>query len=1404
MGEAYNAGYRAGHLQGWRDALASAAASAAPAAPQPAQPEPVAPEPAAPRPPAGQPSWLSQGPVRLPSPPAYRAVSPQAISPQREAELRAEREKARERREQQNINVTLYVASLLLVAAGALFIGTALPVPLKFAGVCTITALFYTAGLMLHKRAPRLKPAAVAFSGTGLALIPVTGLALYTLVLHHAPLAWLITSVVGTAAYVLAALRLESRVLVYLSLTFVASTAWSGVSVLGGALMWYFTALIGVAVFFTLLAILKPGWLPPLYLRPLAQLHPFMVPAVAVAATMVPLMLGRGDYARIMAMCGCYFAVMAVAPGAGFRTLQFLAARASLTVAAAVAVWNLSGRGSTALAAAAVLLAVQAVLTFMEANRLPALLAGILYHRRWRLDLAVTFGLQLSLTAAFAVAEALEFFYQPSEGDEGLPLLGLTVLALLTGMVLAARHRGAAEWAPVAALGLAILLADPLGAWSLTGLLIAGAAYWILRSLPAAEPLRLHFVLAARIALTLAAPVLTAAIVGQHDARFSAAAFALCIALVLQQLATAVLIRRQIPALAPQLSLALFTTAGAGTMTVLALDQDERAVSLSTFLSGTFLTAVEDLGFIAIGAQLLASLAVGLMLVPRYGNDGPWRPTVAEAVPLAVSLAAVPLAFDTLSLPLGNAALLLVTGYLAVTAVRAGTAPPPGEPTAESAGRTSSDGATLRRRCYWWFSRAAATALVLTLFHQLQHEAGPVVVGGEAIAASTVFAVALSLQLAIPLRTALRGREQGRDLADAGVLLALQAAAIMSPEASVRAFDSEPASWQATLTTLLLAGGAAGAGYLLRRQRWSAVFAPAGLALLLLLRGESLPHVEILLGLFAVFCAAMVVAVEERIARGGYFAAARILTAALALVLSYDVSASSTVVAVTFAFVFAAQHVIRWLMRHRLTDVPFQQAAVWITLAGQAILPAAYMAQPFREDISADDGGRWVVLLSLVLLLLSAVAAGRLFAARGAAYLAIYAALFGVVALGPLLPFQLPFTSAFLAAPVLSHTGVAFSLLGMSFAATAGGVLFRHRNVEGADHWLWLTAAGSFGTASAMLAPPSGDWISGVAVIALSAACFVASHVERVPGFYPPAVLAALAGATMAADGLVGDVPGPWGFYLPWLAGCGTAAAALYAAAWIRSRVLLDRAPQAEGPPTAAGGSGDVRHLSLVGAAVLGLAAAGLVGLLYSATSWTGAALVTGTAVVMWLEVPAAMHRPVAELGALAVTAAVQRAALFVPPVGQRPSWLDGVLPDDTWREPLLPDPFWPDPFWTAQWYVVLAAVLGVLRYRSGHTDAGKLYLGLASGLLSLTGLLVIFGGDGAQQLWVLAFFAALLVAGMGYGERMFVWWGAAGVALCIMWAMRQYTYVLLALIAAGLIALALWKLSRSKPAGSE
>jgi len=109
----------------------------------------------------------------------------------------------------------------------------------------------------------------------------------------------------------------------------------------------------------------------------------------------------------------------------------------------------------------------------------------------------------------------------------------------------------------------------------------------------------------------------------------------------------------------------------------------------------------------------------------------------------------------------------------------------------------------------------------------------------------------------------------------------------------------------------------------------------------------------------------------------------------------------------------------------------------------------------------------------------------------------------------------------------------------------------------------------------------------------------------------------------------------------------------------------------------------------------------------------------------------------------------------------------------------------------------VLAALLGAFRYLSGNQTAGRFLVGAGSALLSLTGLGVVFGGAAGQQLWVLVLLALLLVAGLGLGERLFVWWGAAGGAACILWAMRQYTFLLLAFIAVGLIVFAVWRLNR-------
>jgi hypothetical protein len=528
--------------------------------------------------------------------------------------------------------------------------------------------------------------------------------------------------------------------------------------------------------------------------------------------------------------------------------------------------------------------------------------------------------------------------------------------------------------------------------------------------------------------------------------------------------------------------------------------------------------------------QLLAALGVGAMLLPRPAAERDWSATVWEAVPLALSVGAVAVAFQAVSQGAGNVALLFVVAYLVITAMRL----------------------PLRqhRWAYWWFARAAATVLTLTAFDQLQRDAGTVVIGDEVVRPALVLVTVLALQLCLPLVAAARRRAPRGIAADAAavILVQLVATALLA--------QADSAGWQHTSATVLAALGGAASGYFLRREAGAVWLAPCAFVSLLAFSNGSLLIVELVLGIFAVYAALMVVAEPQRAWKGWYFVAARVLTAGLALVLSYDITASPTVVSVTFALVLAAQHGVRWAMRARLAEVPYQQAAVWITLAGQAFLPLVYVGGQSAAGLAAqhDDGGRWVVLFELLLLLVSAAVARKLFTARGSFYFAVYAALFGVLALGPLVIFG----GTFLVSAVFSHTGTAAVLLTVALLAVAAGALRRRRSVDAGDieHWLWLVTAGSFAGVGLVVSPWAAGWVTGAAVLVLAVVLFAASHVEDQALLYPPAALATLWGAIAMAGEALPDTAGAWGGFLLWLAGAGPASVALYAGRLIRGDAL--------------------------------------------------------------------------------------------------------------------------------------------------------------------------------------------------------------------------------------------------------
>lgn len=186
-----------------------------------------------------------------------------------------------------NLNVLLYVASFLIVAAAALFVTLVMPAGIKLFSLIFVTLAFYVTGLVLHARSSRLRPAATAFVGTGLAILPFIGFALTSLGGMSGEMAWLVTSLVGLAAYGVAAVRLQSEFISYLTMAFMLSLALSAVSVLSLSIVWYFIVVIGVSLVCNLVAILWPQFLPSTFVIPLDQTSRFTAPVALVASLFV-------------------------------------------------------------------------------------------------------------------------------------------------------------------------------------------------------------------------------------------------------------------------------------------------------------------------------------------------------------------------------------------------------------------------------------------------------------------------------------------------------------------------------------------------------------------------------------------------------------------------------------------------------------------------------------------------------------------------------------------------------------------------------------------------------------------------------------------------------------------------------------------------------------------------------------------------------------------------------------------------------------------------------------------------------------------------------------------------------------------------------------------------------------
>ena len=187
-----------------------------------------------------------------------------------------------------NTNIVLYLASFLFVAAGAAFIAAAVDDTVKLFGVWLLVAAFYGAGLYIHANIPRLRPAAVAFAGTGMALLPFAGVALHRFGGVGSEAAWLLTSLVGLVAYYWVAVRLNSIVVSYLTMAFVLSLVGSSVAIASLPIVWGFMSIIGVSLAASLVSYVRPSWLPAVFNQPVERTGQIVTPVVLVASLFAP------------------------------------------------------------------------------------------------------------------------------------------------------------------------------------------------------------------------------------------------------------------------------------------------------------------------------------------------------------------------------------------------------------------------------------------------------------------------------------------------------------------------------------------------------------------------------------------------------------------------------------------------------------------------------------------------------------------------------------------------------------------------------------------------------------------------------------------------------------------------------------------------------------------------------------------------------------------------------------------------------------------------------------------------------------------------------------------------------------------------------------------------------------
>jgi hypothetical protein len=1225
----------------------------------------------------------------------------------------AELARRKARREAQNINITLYIASMLLVAAAALFVASASPVPVRLIGVWLVTGLLYGAGLLLHGAVGRLKPAALAFTGTGLAIVPFAGLATFNLGFPDAPAVWLATSLIGTIAYVVAAVRLSSRLIVYLSMAFLLSAAWSSVAVLGAALAWYFTALVIFSAVLLLAGHLlhqrevRPDGRPSLFARPLAELGPWFAPVGLIASLLFALRLNAADHAMVLISGVIFYAVMAWLDAAAHRRWNFLGLQLSLALAAPFAGWMVGESLAWSAGSMTVVLSIQAVALAFARTAVGSWLRSPLWVDR---DVFIA-------VSAVAVA-AVPWSYGLVPGGDGsgewawcsaVPI----VVGLATGMAVVPAFLPRGEWLPLPAAGAAIVAASFLTAEAWTVVLGVVLAYLVFRLLTSRTTmLRRFMAAAARLAATALAASAMAAWIPAQPGKLAAILAVTAVISAGQLLVDTLMGRIGVPNSVTDWSGRAWVAVGLAMTVTLA-----NLHTIQEIDGGRSTDSAVDPAFSLAAAAIAAAACIhSFAILPRRGRYVP-----AELVAPSVLLVAALSAESVFGAPGAAAGWGLLALFLTAMGLRL---------------RLQQD--RMHRWIYWWGARAASLMAVGALYRiWAAHVPGPDL-GGEPVTIGQVILLALVPQLVILAWAHWRGfGPQGLSVD----MLSTVCLTVLA--AGLGVMGGGGGSWPEVLAVALAVAAVAVLGHVVARRPGGALAvawaSPGAMSLVALFHVEDRRTLEAALALIVVAAAACAARAVQASLRGAHFLLARIAATTLAGVLVTEFTRSPTVLSLVMAAVLLLHWIVQWLATRStfaaVEEPHILRSSLWLLLAAQAALPVTYLLD--AGGLGTPAGHRWVVVLELGLLAGTSVMARHVFRARGASYLAIVAVVGAAAAV----------------APVLWPGATALLLAGLSAAALAWRCLHAPRTVE--FRWYWAAAVAAFLLTAGAVDSGAGKGIFAIVWLVAGLALIAGAQLERLPWMALPGALVVLwAGVLVQAQ--VFDLTGRAG--LSALSAFVLVVGVLY----LVRLVLWDLVP-----------ASPKQLWSIVGVARGGGALFSLESMADPDVVLLGAAAFTGVAALACVESPPRWRHLVVDAAVLASALAWFRASSVYVDLGV---------------------------FWFVEWVALALGSLSVVRFAGKHVEHGRYLLLASASFASLAGLLTVFSGNTLQQLLSLLLFVALLVGGLALGERIFTIWGAIGVATAVLWYLRGYTYVLLALLALGLIALAVWRLNRKKP----